>query len=131
MVDALTLIQQRKRSPPELATLLEEILSGEQTVDDIIANAVGTPVTYERVQTTMLDLESLAEHNSVLGILLMTGLYEFADRVYAHDVNDGIELWIEEKGGPELAAALAATTPKTADRSKKLGEWLRMLAKGA
>lgn len=127
MVDAIALIRQRHYAADALSELLSELSDGHRTPESIAEKLVGQPITYFSIKTAMNDLEALAEHNEILGILLMTGLHGLADGVYAHDVCDGIELWIENSHEQNLVDALETITPTNEAAQKKKLEWLRML----
>jgi hypothetical protein len=127
MVDAVTVIRQRDYSANSLGVLLREILDGTQSPETIAESLVGKPATYSNIKATMSDLEAVAEHDNVLGVLLMTGLYGLADSIHAHDVCDGIELWIENSAGRDLVDALESINPPNDAAETKRMEWLRML----
>ena len=90
--------QELDRNPAKAETLVDEI--GQRT---------GTAAwTYPTVRAAMNTLEELAERHEGLALRLMIALMEIAGRVQAHDVCDGIDLWLENSPHQELVGYLEA-----------------------
>lgn len=99
-------IGHRDYSNRELTDLESDFASGKADVRRFVVTCVGTNPTYPDIKTAMTQLESVAQENKQLALLLMTGLYDIADDARAHDVCDAIDLWIENAGDAALADLL-------------------------
>jgi len=64
----------------------------EQTQDD----------DYEAIKQANRLFEAVAEQNTAVSLCLMAELYDPASEVFAHDITDSIELWIDEQGSVDL-----------------------------
>ena len=64
----------------------------------LVRRAVGVAPSYDAIASIMSSLEELSSRDMELSLKLMTGLYPVASDVFAHDVCDSIELWLEQEG---------------------------------
>ncbi|MBC8154900.1 MAG: hypothetical protein H7Z72_18540 [Bacteroidetes bacterium] len=61
---------------------------------------------YVAVKQSNQLFEAVAERNMTIGLCLMAELYDEASDVPAHDITDGIELWIDAEGNSDLLSYL-------------------------
>lgn len=71
-------------------------------------------------------LEVLAETDQLFALTLMTHLYRSANELYAHDVCDAIELWMEHCKSDELRQRLTPLVMREEDQNirKHFTAWL-------
>ncbi len=122
------LISQRVPSSDEFRSAFEALAKGEADLGNIVVMLVGS-TSYENVRRAMRDLEWLAGLSPDLAILLMTGLYAVAEGLFAHDVCDSIELWLENEGTSALVGPIRAQCERGAIATSKAVEWSDMIAR--
>jgi hypothetical protein len=79
---------------------------------------------YFDVAAAMSALEWLAQSDANLALLLMAALYGLADKLFAHDVCDAIELWLEGSGDERLLPELQLHAERGSLDSVKAAEWI-------
>lgn len=57
---------------------------------------------YEAIKQANWLFEEVAEQNTAVGLCLMAELYDPASEVFAHEITDSIELWIDEEGSVDF-----------------------------
>jgi hypothetical protein len=96
----------------------------------LVRRSVGVAPSYEVVEKLMSSLEELSSRDVELSLKLMLGLYPVAGEVFAHDVCDSIELWLEHEGTQEVkrfVASLLSVEPPFGAR-EKLESWIQLLS---
>lgn len=83
--------------------------------------------SYDDIRDSMAALEWLAASHLELSLLLMAGLYAAADAIFAHDVADAVELWLENKGTAPLAGYIAIHVNNGSVPPQKGAEWVHDL----
>jgi len=84
---------------------------------------------YCHVSATMSALEWLAQSEANLALLLMAALYGLADKLYAHEVCDAIELWLEGFGDEQLIPELRLHAERGSLDMRKVAEWITTMTK--
>ncbi|QQR80612.1 MAG: hypothetical protein IPJ69_00120 [Deltaproteobacteria bacterium] len=99
---------------PEIAEQLKPLLSFKDKIDKdpklgvsvlemIFEKPVTDPLDYDDLLDCMSFLEEpLVEADSLFALKIMICLYPIADKHYAHDICDAIDLWIYETPMKEL-----------------------------
>jgi uncharacterized protein YaeQ len=128
MPPVATLIREHIANPPELTALRHDIETGNQDIRDI-ALEVAEGTSYNQLRNAMRSLEWLATQDNALAILIMMGLFAFADKIFAHDICDAIELWIENNADADVTKGFDAQLTRGAIPDQKVSDWRTSLSR--
>ena len=102
------------------ALITEQIFNHFLNEDDDAYNAL--------VKTQRL-FEAVALRNITAALCLMTELYSKAADQYAHDITDGIDLWIDSEGNEDLLSYITDQyeSPDRFDMKMVYEDWITFL----